>query len=195
MAKSDASGGVESKNYLKRHSTPGRKKRDLKAELSDTEIIRAEFNIDVQPHSKLTGEVVGKLKQAFAIDATVEEACFYAGINKTTYYDWQKKYPKLANELEQLRHTPVLTARQTVINAIKTNPEMALKYLERKRKREFGTRTELTGADGQALPKPILNFIVNQNGSDDTKNDIIDGEVVPEPKQVKEGSVLDDLHA
>lgn len=91
---------------------------------------------------KMTEETVGKLRQAFAIDATVEEACFYAGINKTTYYEWIKANVELSNELEGLRHTPVLTARQTVITALKTDPDMALKYLERKRKSEFSTKTE-----------------------------------------------------
>jgi hypothetical protein len=41
-----------------------------------------------------------------------------------------------------LREKPVLIARQTVVKSLKDNPEMALKYLERKRKKEFSTRTE-----------------------------------------------------
>ena len=106
---------------------------------------------------KMTEETVGKLRQAFAIDATVEEACFYAGINKTTWYEWVKKNPELSNEIEALRHTPVLTARQTVINAIKTDPDMAMKYLERKRKAEFSTKSEVDNT--VKVVQPILDHI------------------------------------
>lgn len=104
--------------------------------------------------TKLTPEVVGKLEQAFAIDATIEEACFYAGIDKTTYYDWKKKFPELSNRLEALRNTPILAARQTLATAVKGNPELALKYLERKRKGEFSLKTEQDVK--LEMPKPIL---------------------------------------
>jgi len=37
----------------------------------------------------------------------------------------------------------VLLARQELIKGIKGNPEMALKYLERKRKNEFSLKQEI----------------------------------------------------
>ena len=92
--------------------------------------------------TKLTKEVVKKLEEAFAIDATVEEACFYADISRETYYNWIKVHKQLFDRFEALRNRPVLTARTTVANAIKTDPEMAMKYLERKKKGEFSPRIE-----------------------------------------------------
>ena len=106
---------------------------------------------------KQTPEVLEKLRQAFAIDATIDEACFYAGIDQSTYHIWKKKEPKQFEQLEALRNTPILAARQTIATGIKSDPQLALKYLERKRKAEFSTRAEVTGKDGEAMmPTPIL---------------------------------------
>lgn len=107
--------------------------------------------------TKLTPEIVGKLKQAFAIGATVEEACFYAEINKTTYYDWIKVNEELNNEFERLKQKPILEARQEVVKGLKGNPEFALKFLERKKKDEFSLRTELTGTTNEPI-KFILEY-------------------------------------
>lgn len=92
--------------------------------------------------TKLTKEVVKKLEEAFAIDATVTEACFYANISRETYYNWIEKHKALSDRFTALRNNPVLTARTTVVNAIKTDPDMAMRYLERKKKGEFSPRIE-----------------------------------------------------
>lgn len=112
---------------------------------------------------KMTEETLGKLQQAFAIDATIDEACFYADINPDTYYTWKKANPELSEKYERLRNTPILAARQTLANAVKTNHDVALKYLERKRKSEFALRSELTGKDGEALPTPIVALPKSDN--------------------------------
>ena len=99
---------------------------------------------------KLTPETVNKLKEAFAIDASVEEACFYAEITRQTYYNWVDENPVLKEEFDRLREKPVLKARQTIVKNLE-NPEYALKYLERKRKSEWALRYEHTGEQGKDL--------------------------------------------
>jgi len=92
---------------------------------------------------KLTEEVIRKLEQAAAIDATVEEMCFYADISRDSYYRWIKLDKKLSDRIERLRENPVLTARQTVVKAIKTDPKAAMEYLKAKKRNEFSTKTEV----------------------------------------------------
>jgi len=87
-------------------------------------------------------ETVKKLEQAFALDCSIPEACLYADICKQTYYNLLKDRPDLIDRFEALRNKPVLLARQELIKWLKDNPELALKYLERKRKDEFSTKTE-----------------------------------------------------
>lgn len=94
-----------------------------------------------QIKQKLTEDTVRKLEEVFAIDGTIEEACYYADISRDTYYRWCKEFPKLSDKFERLRERPVLKARQTVIKSL-DQPDYAFRYLERKRKNEFSTRTE-----------------------------------------------------
>jgi hypothetical protein len=42
---------------------------------------------DIGRPVEFTADVVKKLEEAFSIDATVEEACFYANISRQTYYN------------------------------------------------------------------------------------------------------------
>lgn len=109
--------------------------------------------------TKLSDEIVHKLEEVFAIDGTVEEACFYAGIGRSTYYEWIKENPELADRFEALRNKPVLKARETVIKSINT-PEGARWYLERKRKAEFGARAEESAGLKQGGGN-IYNFFIS----------------------------------
>ena len=101
--------------------------------------------------SKLKPEIIGKLEEAFAIDASVEEACFYADINPDTYYVWIKNNPKLSERFTALRNKPVLQARRTIVKNLSTNSYDAKWYLERKRKKEFAERHEISGEDGEPI--------------------------------------------
>ena len=96
---------------------------------------------DVGRKSKMTPECVKKLEEIFAIDGTVEEACFFADISRQTFYTWVNDNPALLDRFEALRNNPVLLARRSVIEGL-GDPELALKYLERKRRNEFSTRVE-----------------------------------------------------
>ena len=88
-------------------------------------------------------ETVRKLEEAFALDCSISEACYYADISRQAYYELIEYKPKLVDRFEALRNKPVLMARQEVVKSFKWNPELALKYLERKRKNEFSTKQEV----------------------------------------------------
>lgn len=91
----------------------------------------------------MTKEVIGKLEQAFAYGASDKEACFYAGINPDTLYEYQKKHPEFTERKEALKEQPILAARQKVVQEIKNDVKNAQWYLERKRKDEFSNRSEV----------------------------------------------------
>ena len=117
--------------------------------------------------SEMTDEKVKKLEEIFALDGTIEEACFYTDISKTTYYNWLDKNPKLVNRFAELRLSPVLKARRTVVNDLK-NYQNAMDYLKRQRKKELGDTIDVTSGN---KPIPLLTGINNaihpDNGSDE----------------------------
>lgn len=92
----------------------------------------------------MTPETLRKLEEAFALGATDQEAIFYANISKTTFYDYCKEHPDFAERKEDLKETPILKARRTVVANL-DKPDMALKYLERKKKKEFSPSIEVEG--------------------------------------------------
>jgi hypothetical protein len=125
--------------------------------------------------TKMTPETVKKLEEAFAIGASDGEACFYADISKETLYTYQDKTPGFLDRKNALKERPVLLARQTVAKSMETDVNTAKWYLERKLKKEFASRNELTGADGKDLPTPLLGG-VSKNTTPDTNDDIKDAD-------------------
>lgn len=101
--------------------------------------------------SVITPEVIRKLEEAFSRGCSDLEACLHADIWKTALYDYQRDHPEFAERKEKLKETTIMLARQTVVRSLKDNVDIALKYLERKKRDEFSTRSELTGKDGGAI--------------------------------------------
>ena len=86
-----------------------------------------------------TDEVIAKLTRAFSVGCPVTEACFHANINETTFYRNAPIGSDLFNYFMELKNTPILLARQTVVNDAK-RPEGARWLLERKLPKEFGAK-------------------------------------------------------
>lgn len=127
----------------------------------------------------MTPEVFNKLEQVFAMDGTVEEAIFYSGISRQTYYNYLKENPEYLDRVNDLRQKPVLKARETVIKDLVT-PSGAQWYLSRKRKAEFGGGEEFA-------PKTsginIYNFFSNENVQREVK--VLEDKIKESLKQPK----------
>lgn len=89
-------------------------------------------------------DVIAKLEMTAALDASVEEMCYYADISRDSFYRYLKKHPEFRDKLDKLRQKPVLKARQTVMKRLEESYSNAMDYLKRKRKEEFGDSTDLT---------------------------------------------------
>ena len=117
-----------------------------------------------------TPQLRKKIEEATALDATIEEVCFYADISKPTYYELLKKDEDFSNRLIALRNRPVLKARQTVNEKMTESYANAMDYLKRKKKIEFGESVDVT-SDGKALPTPILKLdaVLRNNSNTEDK--------------------------
>lgn len=92
----------------------------------------------------MTDEVIRKIEEVAALDGSVAEMAYYAGIHPDTVYAHMKSNPEFSDRITALRNRPVLKARQTVTKAL-DDPTFAFKYLEKKAKKEFGNSLELSG--------------------------------------------------
>ena len=121
----------------------------------------------------MTPEIISKLEQAFLLGCSDLEACFFADIGKTTLYNYQKANPDFAERKEKLKQSPILAARQSVVDGFKEDAHLALKYLERKRKKEFGLRSSVDMTSGGEKLKSFsfnVRELVNADRPENTNN-------------------------
>lgn len=98
---------------------------------------------------KMDDLTIKKLEEAFSFGASDREACFHAGISNQSLYNYQKENPEFVERKESLKETPILKARSVFVRGMdlpgKDGAEIAIKYLERKKRDEFSTKSENTG--------------------------------------------------
>jgi hypothetical protein len=95
--------------------------------------------------------VLTKCKEVWALGGTDAEAAYYAEISTASISRYLSAHSDVLEFRNRLKEKPVLLARQTVIAKIPDSYANAMDYLSRKRKAEFSTRSELTGAEGKPL--------------------------------------------
>lgn len=106
--------------------------------------------------TKVTPEVVTKLEQAFSMGCTDEEACLFADISRMSLQRYQEAHPSFRDRKALLKQKLVLKARSVIAEALNRKDENTAKwYLERKAKKEFSTRQEVTGEDGAPIVPTI----------------------------------------
>lgn len=86
--------------------------------------------------TKLDDELVVKLESILKIGGTIEEACSYALINKTTYYRWIENDEGFATKMESAKRYSDILAKNIVVDSMHKdrNLDTAKWWLE---KREF----------------------------------------------------------
>lgn len=104
-----------------------------------------------------TPEIIMKLEQAFAIGASDLEACAFADVKSSTFYEYQKRHPDFLERKNRLKEMPNLRARRAVVGAFESHPDLALKYLERKKKDEFSPRHELEHSGNEEKPIVVID--------------------------------------
>lgn len=80
----------------------------------------------------ITPETIDKLEYVFAMGGTDLEACLYANVGMSTLYAYQENHPEFQERKLELKQTPLLRARTTVLNSLDTDVNSAWRYVERK---------------------------------------------------------------
>ncbi len=128
--------------------------------------------------TKLTVDAVQKLGHAFAIGATIPEACDYADIAPRTYYYWVSKNDELLQYFERMRQKLPLVAKDNIATEIRGNKEKGIKgdiglsrwLIERQQPEQYGETLNLkhsgeigktTDEDKEAIDK--LHETLKQN--------------------------------
>lgn len=113
----------------------------------------------------MTSQVLQKLEYAFRLGCTDREACIEAGIAPQTLYNHQSANPAFLEQKELWKSDPILKARKTIVDRLSSDPNIAMKYLEKKLPEEFGNHQRLSvGVTSvQMTPADLVRMIEERN--------------------------------
>lgn len=98
---------------------------------------------------KLTDKILSDLKDCFNNDYTVTQACLEVGISQDTYYQWIGKSEEFKALMERHQNDLKIKARKILARKVAEGDEdMAKWFLERRDKKLYSPRTEVTGDEG-----------------------------------------------
>lgn len=107
-----------------------------------------------------------KLREAYLIGASDEEACLYADIGVSTLYKYQKKDPEFVEQKALWKKNPILLAKQNIFTDIskQKNINTSKWYLE-KYDREASDKEDQPslGAPKNEREAELLLFIMNRH--------------------------------
>ena len=89
----------------------------------------------------MTAETLDKLRQAFLLGCTDDEACLLAEIAPVTLYAYQKVTPGYSKQKELWKQYPNMVARKSLVDHMPKRPDIALGFLKSKLPLEFNERT------------------------------------------------------
>lgn len=94
--------------------------------------------------TKMTPEVVQKLREVFLLDYTIEEACDHAGIAKQTYYNEMKDNPDFVDEMDKAQRGLFKAAKRAIAIEIieKKNAGVSLNFLKHRQSERYRTKNE-----------------------------------------------------
>ncbi len=91
---------------------------------------------------KIDDTKLRKLREGFLMGFTNSEACLYADIAQSTFYDFLAVNKDFSEQIKEWKNNPILKAKQTIYKNLK-DAKTAQWYLERKCKEEFSTQSKL----------------------------------------------------
>ena len=100
--------------------------------------------------TKLTDSIVRKLEYAFSKDFNVSEACDYAEIGRTAYYEWLENNEEFANKMEQAQTNLKRKAKINIADKIAEGDMDVTKwFLERRARDEYSVKqaVEVSGLE------------------------------------------------
>lgn len=103
----------------------------------------------------MTEQTLQKLKEGFAQGFSIENACIWADIAESTYYDYASKNPNFSELCKTLQKKPLIKSILVINKALNEGDIGTAKwYAERKGKDEFSTKTE-TQLSGEITEKVV----------------------------------------
>lgn len=109
-------------------------------------------------------DVISKCQEVWAVGGTDAEASMYANITSASLSRFLQVNPEIAELRDRLQEKPILLARRSVMSQMRHDGNLALKYLERKKNKEFSVKQEIEQKD-----VPTINITLGEHGEKSKK--------------------------
>jgi hypothetical protein len=93
--------------------------------------------------TKYNNNRAGKIIEALALGNTRGLACKYAGISADAFAAWLKNKTDFSEAVMQAESSVEMIAVDSIVGSFNVNPQMALKYLERRNPKEWAETTQV----------------------------------------------------
>ena len=116
--------------------------------------------------TKKDDETIRKLEEAFKIDATVDEACVYAGIGTSTYHDWMRDDESFRSKMQSAQQFVFMHAKRNWVEAIVTKKDVdqSVNFLKRRAKRLYSDSILVGGDTDNPLQLSIKQILSDLDG-------------------------------
>lgn len=112
---------------------------------------------------KVTDEVLRKLEDAFLKGLSDREACFYADLAESTFYDYCKKHKDFSERKELLKENVKIRAKMNVADRISGGDiDLSKWYIERKCKDEFSLKQEVQHSGTMSVNNPLTGLTTEE---------------------------------
>ncbi|MBM9515208.1 hypothetical protein [Desulfogranum marinum] len=129
--------------------------------------------------SVITDSVINLLEEAFMMDYSNNEACLYAGIGTTAYYDFIKRNAEYAERFETLKESPKMKAKKRIVDSLSSDTSTAKWYLER-RSSEYSPKSQIDIQHTHTLDAQLLDTIRQYNNDNVTEAEVVDKRLLPD---------------
>lgn len=112
---------------------------------------------------KITKEILRKLEEAFLLGLSDREACLYADLATSTFYDYCKEHKGFSERKELLKDNMKMQSKINIANKInKGDIDLSLWYLERKCKDEFSSKQEIQHSGNMSINNPMSGLTTEE---------------------------------
>jgi len=120
-------------------------------------------------------EIIKSLRPYLTLGYDLKNACILAQVTYETVWHWVKADTALLIKIKAWQNMVNAKARQNVAASINEGDTQESKWwLERKEKKTFSTRTDITTGGEKINPKPILDVSTNDSDKTDKTNEAKD---------------------
>jgi len=122
--------------------------------------------------SSITEEIIQKFEQCYRDGSTDREACLVTGIPESTYYENLKNNKDFSDRIDIAKEYTTQLAKAIIARKVaRGDLDTAKWWVERKNKKAFSSRTELSGPDGESLKIQIVEDTDLKEANEDSTED------------------------